>query len=173
VDGVVDQVGPGGLGREVKPDLPAGGGDRGRDGEQSAPQPFGFPAPVRASICIQAVTSTASATMAHQIRFWAKPSGRFISPVSLAIRIRSSARARRRWRSSKSASWVPGPQLSPLHTHDASSTVHIEAPQAARFTLGQLFTEWNVQLTRSCLGSLGSLCADTGHRLQFFINSAP
>jgi len=38
--------------------------------------------------------------------------------------------------------------------------VHIEAPQAARFTLGQLFTEWNVQLTRSCLGSLGSLCAD-------------
>lgn len=51
--------------------------------------------------------------------------------------------------------------------------MHIEAPQAARFTLGQLFTEWNVQLTRSCLGSLGSLCADTGHRLQFFINSAP
>jgi len=35
--------------------------------------------------------------------------GRFISPVSLETRIRSSHRARRRCRSSRSASWVPGP----------------------------------------------------------------
>ena len=45
------------------------------------------------------------ATSSHQIWFWAKPcSGRLRSPVSLAQRIRSSHRARRRWRSSRSAS---------------------------------------------------------------------
>ncbi len=44
--------------------------------------------------------------MAHQIWFWANECrGRFVSPVSLASRIRSSQRARRRWRSSRSASW--------------------------------------------------------------------
>ena len=44
--------------------------------------------------------------MAHQIWFWAKScSGRFVSPVSLALRMRSSQRARRRCRSSRSASW--------------------------------------------------------------------
>ncbi len=44
--------------------------------------------------------------MAHQIWFWAKPCrGRLVSPVSLASRIRSSQRARRRCRSSRSASW--------------------------------------------------------------------
>jgi hypothetical protein len=40
---------------------------------------------------------------------WAKScSGRLVRPVSFAQRIRSSARARRRWRSSRSGSWVPG-----------------------------------------------------------------
>ena len=59
--------------------------------------------PARASICIQAVSSIASWTMAIQILFWAKScSGRFRNPVSLAPRIRSSQRARRRCRSSSS-----------------------------------------------------------------------
>lgn len=50
--------------------------------------------------------------MAHQIWFWAKSkSGGARSPVSLAMRIRSSQRARRRWRISRSASWVPGPPV--------------------------------------------------------------
>jgi hypothetical protein len=60
--------------------------------------------------------------------------------------------------------------LSPLHTQDASGIVHIEAPQAARFTLGQLFTEWNVRLSGSCVGGV---CADAGRRLQLFINGVP
>ena len=50
-------------------DDPSGGG------EQAEPQPFGFPAagsPSRASICIQAVSSQASATISHQTWFWAK-----------------------------------------------------------------------------------------------------
>ncbi|MHB8448913.1 MAG: hypothetical protein ACYDAQ_00335 [Mycobacteriales bacterium] len=60
--------------------------------------------------------------------------------------------------------------LSPVHTHDATGIVHIEAPGAARFTLGQLFTEWNVTLTRTCIGGL---CADAGHQLLFFTNGVP
>ena len=51
------------------------------------------------------VSSLAMATSSHQIWFWSKPcSGRLRSPVSLAQRMRSSHRARRRWRSSRSAS---------------------------------------------------------------------
>lgn len=45
----------------------------------------------------------------HQILFWSNPCrGRLVRPVSLAMRIRSSARAWRRWRSSRSASWPLG-----------------------------------------------------------------
>ena len=59
--------------------------------------------PCRASICSQAVSSQASMTMACQIRFWSNPnSGKFRRPVSFATRIRSSQRARRRCRSSRS-----------------------------------------------------------------------
>jgi hypothetical protein len=59
----------------------------------------------RAGICSQAVSSMASWTMAHQIRLWSKPcSGRLARPVSLAVRMRSSQRARRRCRSSRSGS---------------------------------------------------------------------
>ena len=65
--------------------------------------------PLRATVCIHAVRSAASATMAHQISFWAKScSGRLASPVSFAQRIRSSARARRRCRNSRSASCPAG-----------------------------------------------------------------
>ena len=42
---------------------------------------------------------------AHQIRFWSNPyRGRLVRPVSLAMRMRSSQRARRRCRSSRSGS---------------------------------------------------------------------
>jgi hypothetical protein len=60
--------------------------------------------------------------------------------------------------------------LSPLHTHDATGVVHIEAPHAERFTVGQLFNERNVRLSRSCLGGLR---ADRGHQLRTFSNGAP
>ena len=42
--------------------------------------------------------------------------------------------------------------FSPLHTHATSGMIHIEAPQDQRFTLGMLFTEWGVRLTRNCVG---------------------
>lgn len=55
-----------------------------------------------ASICIHAISSEASATIANQISFCAKPcKGRFVRPVSLAVLIRSSQRARRRCRNSR------------------------------------------------------------------------
>jgi hypothetical protein len=42
--------------------------------------------------------------------------------------------------------------FSPLHTHATSGMIHIEAPHDQRFTLGMLFTEWGVRLTRTCVG---------------------
>jgi hypothetical protein len=42
--------------------------------------------------------------------------------------------------------------FSPLHTHASSGMIHIEAPRDRRFTLGMLFTEWGVRLTRNCAG---------------------
>lgn len=57
-------------------------------------------------VCIQAVISQARATRAHQIWFCAKACrGRLVRPVCLAARMRSSALARRRCRSSSAASW--------------------------------------------------------------------
>ena len=44
--------------------------------------------------------------------------------------------------------------MSALHTHTPDGVVHIEADmQGQVFTLGQLFTEWNVRLTPSQVGS--------------------
>ena len=42
--------------------------------------------------------------------------------------------------------------FSPLHTHATSGLIHIEAASDRRFTLGMLFTEWGVRLTRDCAG---------------------
>ena len=42
--------------------------------------------------------------------------------------------------------------ISPLHTHDQSGVVHIEAEAPADFTVGQFFTEWAVRLTSDCVG---------------------
>jgi len=42
--------------------------------------------------------------------------------------------------------------LTEIHTHDASGIIHVESPTQRTFTLGQLFCEWGVKLTRTCLG---------------------
>jgi len=47
-----------------------------------------------------------------------------------------------------------GSVASPLHTHDDSGIVHVEASTTGPFTLGQFFDVWGVRLTRDCLGSL-------------------
>lgn len=45
------------------------------------------------------------------------------------------------------------PGIAPLHTHDASGVLHIEAPRQQRFTLGQVFAEWGVLLTGGRVGA--------------------
>jgi hypothetical protein len=44
------------------------------------------------------------------------------------------------------------PGIAPLHTHDTSGVLHIEAPRDATFTLGQVFTEWGVALSPGRVG---------------------
>jgi hypothetical protein len=43
---------------------------------------------------------------------------------------------------------------SPLHTHDASGIIHVEASTQGPFTLGQFFDVWGVKLTPDCLDSM-------------------
>jgi hypothetical protein len=48
-----------------------------------------------------------------------------------------------------------GQEMAELHTHDTTGIVHIEAPTTSkRYTLGQLFTEWNLRLDATDLGDL-------------------
>jgi len=44
------------------------------------------------------------------------------------------------------------PCISPLHTHDPSGVVHVEAPQKHDYTLGQFFAVWGVRLDDTCVG---------------------
>jgi hypothetical protein len=46
----------------------------------------------------------------------------------------------------------PRPCISPLHTHDVTGVIHIEAPTKIELTLGQLLREWGVRLDGSCVG---------------------
>lgn len=47
--------------------------------------------------------------------------------------------------------------MSALHTHEGDGTIHIEAASLdQQFTLGQLFTQWDVELTRTSLGGIRS-----------------
>ena len=43
------------------------------------------------------------------------------------------------------------PCISPLHTHDVTGIIHTESSSRKYNTLGQLFTEWNVPLTATCV----------------------
>jgi hypothetical protein len=74
----------------VEPQAAAAADDPPGDGEDPQPDPSGFPAAgraVKASICIQASSSQASAVISDQIWFCANPcSGMLRSPVSLAQR---------------------------------------------------------------------------------------
>jgi hypothetical protein len=57
--------------------------------------------------------------------------------------------------------------LAPLHTHDASGIVHVEADRRYSFTLGQLFTVWGLRLTDH---QLGGYADRRDRRLQVFVN---
>ncbi|WP_426518394.1 hypothetical protein ACPPVQ_02750 [Diaminobutyricibacter sp. McL0618] len=60
--------------------------------------------------------------------------------------------------------------ISPLHTHDTSGIVHIESPVKATFTLGQVFTEWDVALAA---GKIGSYSAASGDTVTTFVDGKP
>jgi len=51
-----------------------------------------------------------------------------------------------------SAKGCPQPCISPLHTHNVTGVLHIEAPVKTQPTLGQFFEEWGVRLDGSCVG---------------------
>ncbi|HEY7439873.1 MAG TPA: hypothetical protein VIC35_10815 [Acidimicrobiia bacterium] len=57
--------------------------------------------------------------------------------------------------------------LTSLHTHDTSGIVHIESPKNTKFTLGQVFTEWAVRLSKDCVGGL---CSGNGKVVRFFVD---
>lgn len=60
--------------------------------------------------------------------------------------------------------------LAPLHTHDASGVVHIEADRRFPFTLGQFFTIWGVRFTDARIGGY----ADRGaRRLRVYVDGRP
>lgn len=43
--------------------------------------------------------------------------------------------------------------ISPLHTHSTDAIIHVESPVKKDFTLGQLFKQWQVPLSSSCVGT--------------------
>jgi hypothetical protein len=57
--------------------------------------------------------------------------------------------------------------LAPLHTHDRSGVIHMEASQAYPFTLGQFFTIWGVKFTNA---QLGAYVADAANVLSVYAN---
>ncbi len=54
-----------------------------------------------------------------------------------------------------------------LHTHDTDGFIHVEAPQAYDYTLGQLFGVWGLRLSKTCIGGL---CAASGKPLRVWVN---
>ncbi|MEP6817444.1 MAG: hypothetical protein ABI873_18030 [Marmoricola sp.] len=61
--------------------------------------------------------------------------------------------------------------MSAVHTHERDGTVHIEASTAGeRFTLGQVFTEWGVTLTRT---QIGGVKAKPGQQMRVTSNGVP
>jgi hypothetical protein len=58
-------------------------------------------------------------------------------------------------------------RISPLHTHDATGVIHVESPEQATFSLAQLFSEWQVNLSASQVGGLN---ATPGSELRAYVN---
>lgn len=57
--------------------------------------------------------------------------------------------------------------MSPLHTHDDTGLIHVEAPAKRQFSLGELFSEWHVSLSADNIGALRT--AD-GKAVRVFVN---
>ncbi|HYY90118.1 MAG TPA: hypothetical protein VFA49_15070, partial [Chloroflexota bacterium] len=64
-----------------------------------------------------------------------------------------------------------GAQLAELHTHDDTGIIHIESPSKNKqFTLGEVFSEWNVRLTAT---QIGGLTTDATHTLTAYVDGKP
>jgi hypothetical protein len=57
--------------------------------------------------------------------------------------------------------------ISPIHTHDTSGIVHMEADRPYPFTLGQFINVWGVYFTKN---QLGAYKAGNGNVLQLWVN---
>jgi hypothetical protein len=57
--------------------------------------------------------------------------------------------------------------FSPLHTHDTSGIIHMEADRTYPFTIGQVFAVWGVEFTNDQLGPYKS---GGGKELQVYVN---
>jgi hypothetical protein len=58
------------------------------------------------------------------------------------------------------------PCISPLHTHDVTGVLHTESATRKDNTLGQLFVEWNVKLSATCVSTY---CAP-GKAVAVYVN---
>ena len=61
------------------------------------------------------------------------------------------------------------PCISPLHTHFPDGVLHTEAKEHEFNTLGEFFTEWNVELSRRCVGGYCKPAAP----IAFYVNGEP
>lgn len=61
-----------------------------------------------------------------------------------------------------------GNGMSELHTHDERGVLHVEAPsKGVRYTLGQLFAEWDVRLDEQ---GVGGLAVDAANTLRAYVD---
>ena len=56
---------------------------------------------------------------------------------------------------------------SPLHTHSSSGIIHVEPDRPGTYTLGEVFDEWGVRLSSTCIGGY---CAGGGNELRAYVN---
>ena len=61
------------------------------------------------------------------------------------------------------------PCISPLHTHDMTGIIHTESATPTPNTLGQLFIEWDVKLTATCVGEYCS----PAKLIAFYVDGKP
>ncbi|KMO73458.1 hypothetical protein [Mycolicibacterium chlorophenolicum] len=61
-------------------------------------------------------------------------------------------------------------RMSPLHTHDDSGVIHVESPVKRKFSLGEVFSEWQVSLS---VNNIGALRAADGKVVRVFVNGTP
>lgn len=60
--------------------------------------------------------------------------------------------------------------MRPMHTHDATGTIHVESPVVRDFTLGELFRVWEKPFGRE---RLLDATADATHRIVMTVNGEP